>query len=114
MGGYAWSEGNSDEQTHTIGRRQPNAWGLYDMHGNVAEWCNDLYDAEYYAASPERNPRGGTNGEESVLRGGSFRSAADECRSARRLGDDPGFQDACYRSDDIGFRCVRRGDAGDD
>ena len=77
------------------------------MIGNVAEWCNDVYGEVYYQQSPERNPRGPTDGEKYVLRGGAWTSSDDACRSAHRVGEDPGFQDACFARDAIGFRCVR-------
>lgn len=106
---YAWFEDNSGGETHPVASLAPNAWGLFDLHGNVAEWCNDMYDAEYYGRSPGGNPPGPeVTLPLFVLRGGSWSSTADECRSARRLGDDPGFQDPCYRGDHLGFRCVRR------
>ena len=78
------------------------------MHGNVAEWCQDVYDPGYYKASPEKNPRGPDDGNEYVLRGGSWKSAADALRSAYRIGESPGFSDACLARDAIGFRCVRK------
>ncbi|MBM3237125.1 hypothetical protein FJZ31_12605 [Candidatus Poribacteria bacterium] len=104
---YAWYAENSFERTFPWGKKKPNPWGLYDMYGNVAEWCNDIYDQDYYKHSPEKNPRGPTKGKKYVLRGGAWSSSADICRSAYRVGAEPGFQDACFARDDIGFRCVR-------
>jgi len=107
LAAHAWFAANSDDTTHPVGSNEPNPWGIFDLHGNVSEWCNDMYGPEYYGDSPERNPRGTEYAEEFVLRGGSWKSEADECRSAYRMGDDPGFQDPCFRGDTIGFRCVR-------
>jgi formylglycine-generating enzyme required for sulfatase activity len=108
LGDFAWFAGNSARKTHPVGRKKPNPWGLLDMHGNVAEWCQDVYDPGYYQASTEKNPRGPEDGKEYVLRGGSWKSAADAVRSASRIGESPGFSDACLARDAIGFRCVRK------
>jgi formylglycine-generating enzyme required for sulfatase activity len=109
LGDYAWlAENSASKKTHPVGLKKPNPWGLFDMHGNVAEWCNDVYDAGYYQSSPEANPRGPAAGKEYVLRGGSWKSTADALRSAARLGENPGFSDACLARDAIGFRCARR------
>ena len=104
---YAWCAENSSKTTHPVGQKKPNPWGLYDMHGNVAEWCSDVYDAGYYKSSPDTNPRGPGDGERYVLRSGAWNSTADGCRSSCRVGESPGFQDACFARDAIGFRCVR-------
>jgi formylglycine-generating enzyme required for sulfatase activity len=108
LGDFAWFADNSSKKTHPVGQKKPNPWGLLDMHGNVAEWCQDVYDPGYYRASPANNPCGPAEGKEYALRGGSWKSAADALQSARRLGEDPGFSDACLARDAIGFRCVRR------
>jgi formylglycine-generating enzyme required for sulfatase activity len=81
---YAWYSQNSDNKTHPVGQRMPNAWGLYDMHGNVWEWCQDWYKNDYYSESPPRNPTGPSSGETRVLRGGSWNSDPTNCRSADR------------------------------
>jgi formylglycine-generating enzyme len=105
---YAWFGENSAKKTHPVGKKKPNAWGLHDMHGNVAEWCNDVYSKDTYKTSPATNPRGPADGKENVLRGGAWKSSADAVRSSYRLGDNPGFSDACLARDAIGFRCVRK------
>jgi formylglycine-generating enzyme required for sulfatase activity len=112
LGDYAWFADNSAKKTHPCGQKKPNPWGLYDMHGNVAEWCQDVYDKAYYKVSPDTNPHGPAEGKEYVLRGGSWKSEAEALRSSYRLGDNPGFSDACLARDAIGFRCVRQAPAG--
>lgn len=108
---YAWFTQNSAKKTHLVGRKKPNPWGLYDMCGNVAEWCNDFYSADYYKRSPQKNPRGGAKGNERVLRGGAWNSSVNACRSSYRVGD-PSINDTCLASDAIGFRCVRNAPQG--
>jgi len=108
LGDFAWFADDSGQKTHPVGRKKPNPRGLFDMHGNVAEWCQDVYDPSYYRASPEKDPCGPAEGNEFVLRGGSWKSPADALRSAYRIGENPGFSDACLARDAIGFRCVRK------
>ncbi len=72
-------------RTASVGSFKPNAWGLFDMHGNVAEWCWDWYDAAYYAKSPADDPDGPERGDHRVLRGGSFLVKQSSCRSATRF-----------------------------
>jgi len=109
---YAWFKGNSPlRRPSPVGQKEPNAWGLYDLYGNVCEWCNDRYGEEYYQQSPEQDPRGPLAGNTRVLRGGSWNSKSDECRSAYRLYEDPVYRDICFARDVhglIGFRCVRK------
>ena len=114
LGDFAWFADNSAKKTHPAGRKKPNPWGLFDLHGNVAEWCQDRYSPGFYKTSPEKAPHGPDEGDEFVLRGGSWKSAADTLRSAYRLGENPGFSDACLARDAIGFRCVRKATASKD
>jgi formylglycine-generating enzyme required for sulfatase activity len=81
---YAWYADNSGGTTHPVGTRKPNAWGLYDMHGNVPEWCWDRYSASYYRRSPLSDPPGPGEGKTRVFRGGGWNFAAAETRSAAR------------------------------
>ena len=108
-GCHAWFATNAGKKTHPTAQKQPNAWGLFDMHGNVAEWCNDVYDEHYYATSPRENPQGPLEGERYVLRRRRWNCSPAQCRSAAHVGAEPGFQDACFARDAVGFRCVPRG-----
>jgi formylglycine-generating enzyme required for sulfatase activity len=82
IGSVAWYTDNSGSKTHTVGSKSPNELGIYDMTGNVWEWCSDWYDANYYKSSPSGNPKGASSGSYWVLRGGSWGSNAEYCRVA--------------------------------
>ena len=86
QGEYVWFSDNSDSKTHPVGQKRPNAWGLYDMLGNVWEWCADWYDEKYYASSPSVavDPPGPPKASYRVIRGGSWYSYARYCRPAVR------------------------------
>jgi formylglycine-generating enzyme required for sulfatase activity len=99
LGQYAWYEGNSGKTTHPVGRKRPNAWGLYDMQGNVCEWVGDWYDQNSYSGSPSADPQGPPSGSARVLRGGGWDFPAGFCRPACRNINLPGAH-----SDHLGFR----------
>jgi len=92
----AWFSTNSGERTHPVGQKKPNAWGLYDMLGNVVEHCADWYSETYYAESPGANPPGPASGELRVMRGGGFAGTPKFCRATSRQSYRPGESD---------FRC---------
>jgi len=85
-----------------VGLYQPNKWGLYDMHGNVAEWCSDWYDPVYYGNSEENNPTGPSSGKLKVVRGGSWNNEGKTLRSEKRSAYNPSI-----RLNTLGFRCVK-------
>lgn len=98
----AWYEKNSGSKTHEVAQKQPNAWGLYDMLGNVWEWVGDRYDANYYKNSPSTDARGPDSGEFRTVRGGSLNVGSRDLRSSNRNRLGPGV-----RYSDVGFRCAR-------
>jgi formylglycine-generating enzyme required for sulfatase activity len=99
---YAWYDGNSGDTTHPAAQKLPNAWGLYDMSGNVWEWCEDFYHESYSGAPTDGSPWLSPSGSSRVSRGGSWYYNADYCRSAYRSEDSPGYSDVIQ-----GFRLVR-------
>jgi formylglycine-generating enzyme required for sulfatase activity len=94
LGDYAWMQQNSGETTHPVGEKKPNAWGLYDMHGNVWEWCADWYGERYYQNPVPTDPTGPSSGQERVLRGGAWKCAFHNLfRCAYRCSNHPGQSD---------------------
>ncbi|MCY3018741.1 MAG: SUMF1/EgtB/PvdO family nonheme iron enzyme [Planctomycetota bacterium] len=94
-----WFAGNSGRKTHPVGQKAPNAWGLYDMHGSVFEWCEDRGQKDYYKESPRNDPLGPTAGNGRLFRGGSWFDSSRHSRSAHREWGGPTF-----RSSELGFR----------
>jgi formylglycine-generating enzyme required for sulfatase activity len=123
LGDYAWYGDNADDKTHKVGTKKPNPWGLYDMVGNVSEWCIDQYDKEYYAKFPLDKPTlspvlvPNEKRLPHVARGGSWTDDAKDCRSAARLASeltwwkqDPQRPRSIWwmtDADYVGFRLVR-------
>jgi formylglycine-generating enzyme len=109
LGRYAWFRDNSGDILNPVESKDPNAYGLYDMLGNVWEWCSDWYDENYYSKSPNRNPQGPSDGDQKVLRGGSWNYPAVYMRSANRYQDYPDLSFDYY-----GCRCAKSVSPGDD
>jgi formylglycine-generating enzyme required for sulfatase activity len=98
----AWFRVNSQRKTHPVGQLKPNAWGLYDMHGNVAELCQDWFDFHYYKQSPVKDPQGPETGIQRINRGGNWQMPASYCRAAMRV-----YGDVNEKLPMIGMRLAR-------
>lgn len=101
IGNVAWYYENSGTRTHDVKSKIPNELGIYDMSGNVWEWCQDWFGSGYYANSPQANPTGPSSGSNRVLRGGSWINGAQSCRVANRYDTTPSS-----RGSGIGFRLI--------
>ena len=102
LGKVAWFDGNSGDKTHPVAQLRPNAWGLYDVHGNVREWVQDWYGESYYRSSPAADPKGPASGSSRVCRGGSWDSGARGARAAFRTYTGQGG-----RYEGLGFRLLK-------
>ncbi|AKB25920.1 serine/threonine kinase [Methanosarcina sp. MTP4] len=102
LGDYAWYYGNSGIKTHPVGQKKPNLWGLYGMHGNVWEWCQDRYHSNYNGAPSDGSAWESGSSSIRVQRGGCLSSFARDCRSANRSDQEPGSPNA-----NLGFRVLR-------
>lgn len=104
LGAVAWYRENSEMKTHPVGQKQPNELGLYDMLGNVSEWCNDWFDTSYYRKSGFTNPKGPVSGKNKTMRGGNIYSSGNTLNCCERINCGC---DEYYKVEGIGFRIVR-------
>ncbi|HUU49733.1 MAG TPA: formylglycine-generating enzyme family protein [Nitrospinota bacterium] len=104
---YVWYDKNSGERTHPVGQKRPNNLGLYDMGGNVWEWCFDWYHKDYYSKSPKKNPEGLDKGLFKGLRGGSMMFKSHFARASARTGFIPSSPHNYF----FGFRLAHSGDS---
>jgi formylglycine-generating enzyme required for sulfatase activity len=88
---YGWYDKNAGGRPRPVGQKRANPWELYDMCGNVWQWCNDIYQVDYYQQSPAQDPRGPNEGKTRVVRGGVWRFSAENCRSGFRYNENPGY-----------------------
>ncbi|MGE3809650.1 MAG: formylglycine-generating enzyme family protein [Gemmataceae bacterium] len=102
LAAYAWFRGNSKGEDPPVGKKKPNPWGLYDMHGYIWEWCADSWHDTYKDAPTDGSAWNEKDAKERVIRSGSWAHQADQCRSAARM-----KAAASAKSDAIGFRCVK-------
>jgi formylglycine-generating enzyme required for sulfatase activity len=98
---YAWYGGHSENRTHPVGGKKPNAWGLFDMNGNVWQWTFDTYAADYYGKSPKLDPPGPSTAGNRVFRGGAWNDELSFCRAARRYSAAPSI-----RTTHLGIRII--------
>ena len=104
LGEFAWFSHNAGAITHSVGEKTANAWGFFDMYGNVMEWCGDWYESDYYLRSPTEDPRGPSDISDRVCRGGAYAFAAAHCRSTSRYRFASDFH--TYSLGWLGFRVV--------
>jgi formylglycine-generating enzyme required for sulfatase activity/serine/threonine protein kinase len=102
LGNYGWTSDNAGTETHAVGQKQPNKWGLYDIYGNAYEWTADFYDGAYYKNAPKQDPKGPGGGLGRVLRGGGWAFSGKEASSSYR-----NYIEPVYRNTNLGFRIVR-------
>jgi formylglycine-generating enzyme required for sulfatase activity len=98
----AWYSNNSDKKTHPVGQKQPNVYGLYDMLGNVWEWCMDGFNKDWYSKMPERNPANSGNHPHRIVRGGGWNNNPASIRVSNRIKFEPTYWD-----NNMGFRCSK-------